>query len=342
MQTYRIRIKPCSAFGSRPMGDTLFGQLCWAVRNRYGEERLTELLAGYTEGHPFAVVSDALPADYLPRPALPGHWYAEVAGEDRKAVKKRAWLPIETLLAEPVQGWLAHCRPASEVPGSAPHVHPQPHNTLDRLTGTTGEGAFAPYAMSQLWYGKNTTVRLDVYVVLDEDRLTGDELKQVFADMGAFGFGRDASIGLGKFAFESVEPCTLPMQADANAWLTLAPCAPQGLDFDPARSFYQPFTRFGRHGDIGVHLGNPFKTPVLLAQTGAVFTLPPRGVSSPAIGPAGTEASSASGLPRLAAFVGQGLGGDGSLSKAIPETVQQGYAPVVGIRLPSSQPSSEG
>jgi CRISPR-associated protein Csm4 len=35
-----------------------------------------------------------------------------------------------------------------------------------------------------------------------------------------------------------------------------------------------------------------------------------------------------------ALFVGQGLGTNGTLSKAIPETVQQGYAPVVGIRLP--------
>jgi CRISPR-associated protein Csm4 len=34
-------------------------------------------------------------------------------------------------------------------------------------------------------------------------------------------------------------------------------------------------------------------------------------------------------------FVGQGLGGDGRLSRAIAETVHQGYAPVVGISLPA-------
>jgi CRISPR-associated protein Csm4 len=62
MTPYRIRIQPLSAFGTRPLGDTLFGQLCWAVRNRHGEERLDTLLDGYTQGQPFAVVSDAFPA----------------------------------------------------------------------------------------------------------------------------------------------------------------------------------------------------------------------------------------------------------------------------------------
>jgi CRISPR-associated protein Csm4 len=122
-----------------------------------------------------------------------------------------------------------------------------------------------------------------------------------------------------------VETFAWPRPTDANAYLTLAPCAPQGQGFDPERSFYQTFTRFGRHGDIGVHLGNPFKTPVLLAQTGAVFSPCPAGEG-----------------PGVRAFIGQGLGGNGLLSKAIQETVHQGYAPVVGIRLPSPQPSAAG
>lgn len=325
MQTYRVRITPRSAFGSRPLGDTLFGQLCWAVHNRHGKERLTELLTGYTEGQPWAVVSDALPAGHLPRPALPGHWFAELPGEDRKTVKKRAWFPLDRLASVPVEDWLGHCRPAAEVPGSVPHSHPQPHNTLNRLTGTTGEGQFAPYAISQLWYGTGTAdgvdVLLDVYVVLDEIRLDQDELAQLFEDIGTFGFGRDASIGLGKFQVVEVEAHAWPKQANANAWLTLAPCAPQNQGFESQCSFYQTFTRFGRHGDIGVHLpGGPFKTPILMAQTGAVFAEPSR------LGAAPTRF-----------FVGQGLGGGGSLSKAIPETVHQGYAPALGIRLPQGE-----
>ena len=137
-----------------------------------------------------------------------------------------------------------------------------------------------------------------------------------WVSMGATGFGRDASIGLGKFAVLEVVETGLTAQTDANAYLTLAPCAPQGCGFLPDASRYQPFTRFGRHGDIAVQSGQPFKTPVLLAAAGAVLK-PVRYVET--------------------CFVGQGLGGDGQLSRAIAETVHQGYAPVVGIYLPDGE-----
>jgi CRISPR-associated protein Csm4 len=324
MLTLKITITPLSAFGTLPKGDTFFGQLCWALRNHFGNERLRMLLEGYTEGKPFAVVSDAFPAGHLPRPVLPGHWFATVPDADRKDLKKRIWLPLE-FLPEPVENWLQHCRRESTLPGdpARARLEPQPHNAIDRRTGTTGEG-FPPYAMTQYWYDQwdkdrelRSEPRLDIYIVVDEERLSQADLRQMLNGIGDLGFGRDASIGLGKFRVEELGQVSLPSQPQAAAWLTLAPCAPQGLGLDSQRSFYQVFTRFGRHGDMAVHTGRPFKTPVLLAQTAAVLV--PKQYQE-------------------LAFVGRGLGGDGSLSKAIPETVHQGYAPVVGIRLPSLTP----
>lgn len=237
MRSYRARIIPKSAFGTKPMGDTLFGQLCWAVRNRFGETRLAELLDGYTQGGPFAVVSDAFPAGHLPRPALPGHWFHEVENADRKAVKKRTWLPIDQFHT-PVSQWLEHCLPANTIPGGEAAEHPQPHNTLNRHTGTTGEGQFAPYAMNQFWYGHSKEdeekaresrppVILDMYVVLDEVRLSAAELAELLADIGTMGFGRDASIGLGKYQLDALSPFELPMQDNADASLTLPRARPR-------------------------------------------------------------------------------------------------------------------
>ncbi len=188
---------------------------------------------------------------------------------------------------------------------------------------------FAPYTMEQYWYAKQGALRnngaflaetgsLDIYLVLDSTRFSIEELKTALSDIGHIGFGRDASIGLGRFDVDAIEEINLPSQSGANAWLTLGPCAPQGMPLDPRRSFYQVFTRFGRHGDIEVLRGNPFKTPVLLAASGAILT------------PAAFENRS---------FFGQGLGGDGSLSKTLPATVHQGYAPVIGVRLPATDES---
>jgi CRISPR-associated protein Csm4 len=319
MDAMHLRLRPGSAFGGPIKGDTLFGQLCWAARNRWGESRLAELLVGYTQGQPFAVCSDAFPVGHLPRPALPLHRYKPLAETDRKAVKRRRWVPLAAL-DRPVEEWLGHCRSDAEVAadlggesGRLVEVHAQHHNSIHRLTGTTGGAEFAPYTQEQHWFAAG--IDLHVYMLVDPSRLAAADAALLLTDVGRIGYGRDASIGLGKFDLVGApETSPLPTRATANACFTLAPCAPQGLGFSAAASHYELFTRFGRHGDVAVHTGHPFKAPVLLAQTGAVLAR--------------------SELP-AEPFLGQGLGGDGSLSKApgFEGTVQQGYAPWVGLNI---------
>jgi CRISPR-associated protein Csm4 len=331
MQSFCVILKPLSAFATQLKGDTLFGQLCWAIRNRFGEARLTELLAGYTGNRPFAVVSDVFPQGYLPLPKLPGSYYQSVENADRKAIKKLTWLP-EAAVRQPLGQWLQHAvNPAGAAStikppegaatvGATPtsrqkinslsQQRPQPRNTINRQTNTTGEDGFAPYSIEQEWFVPG--LRWDLYILLDTDRLSLEDCQQCLTDIGIFGFGKDASIGLGKFEVVDFQAKSLPAQSDANACLTLAPCAPQGLGFDSQNSFYQLFTRFGRHGDIAVHQeGKPFKNPLLLAQTAAVFTT----------------------NPPKSGVIGQGLGGNGELSKTLKTTVHQGYAPAIGIHL---------
>jgi CRISPR-associated protein Csm4 len=326
MDTLTLRLELRSPFGSPLLGDMLFGQLCWALRHRHGERHLQERLDGYVAGRPFAVVSDAMPVGYLPRPALPLSLFPEVPGADRKQVKKRVWLPLAAL-ERPMTEWLEHCQSEAELVAAcappeqanaplAPHpkaitvLHPQPHNSINRLTGTTGRGEFAPYTQMQRWSAEG--VALCLRLVFDAERISAETLTDLFNDIGTVGFGRDASIGLGKFEVEPMQ-VPWPSQSDPNTCLTLAPCAPQRQGCRADRSYYEVFTRFGRHGDQAVQLGNPFKTPVLMARAGALLT-PSRLPNDP--------------------ILGQGLGGDGRLSKVIPETVQQGYAPCVAVHLP--------
>ena len=331
MQHLPLSIEPRSAFATPLKGDTLFGQLCWVLRDRLGEDRLRELLQGYTEGRPFAVVSDALPERCWPRPVVPSEMFGDVDSTKRKAMKKRTWLRHADF-ARPVREWL-HCMVedpldpddglASGAPsatGTRPLVEHETRfrNSIDRRVGTTTDEGFAPYGMPQFHYREGT--RLDCHVVYDTERIDDEALLRAMTDIGGFGFGRDATVGLGRFAVEKRPPGdrdALPLsQDDATSWLTLAPVAPQGMGWKPDRCWYQPFTRFGRHGNAAVHFGNPFKTPILLADTGAVLT--PRNNHHDA-----------------PLFLGQGLGGaNRPLSLSIPETVHQGYAPVIGIRIP--------
>ncbi len=312
MNRYRITLELKSAFGTPLKGDTLFGQLCWTILNRYGEDRLQELLTDYS-AQPFAVCSDGFPNSYLPRPSLPVSYFDIPGDEDRKVVKKKRWIHLGELFKS-ISKWLVNAKPGSDLTGDD-NQREQPHNSINRLTGTTGENMFAPYSQSQIWYPSNA--KFDIYLLLDEARLPLSDAKTLFTDIGTFGYGRDASIGLGKFEHIDWTEWNFSVPEAANACLTLAPCAPQGLGLNGKNSYYNVFTRFGRHGDVGVHgQHGPFKAPVLLADTAAVFSPMPVGQN----------------------YIGQGLGGiEQPLSKTIPTTVHQGYAPYVPVHLPAQK-----
>ena len=315
MQTYRLTLRPLSALGTPLAGDTLLGQLCWTLHHQLGNQALTDMLQGYTEGRPFAVLSDAMPSGHLPLPSLPSSIWQATAGADRKVLKKKRWLPL-SVLREKLSNWQQLAVADAELGRAVERA--QPHNTINRHTGTTGTGMFAPYTMGQTWLAPGCL--LDVVVVLDEQRLSLEQLLAAFTYMGQHGYGRDASIGLGKFELVGDAAAVTwpqPVQGAPNAWLTLGACAPQGLGFCPVRSHWHSLTRFGRHGDVAVQSGQPFKRPLLLAKAASVFW--------------------PEELDPTRAFIGQGLGGASApVSLSMPQTIHQGYAPVVPLHLPAS------
>lgn len=309
MRSLKFCLRPLTAFGTPLAGDTLFGQLCWALAMRRGEAGLAALLEGYTEGRPYAVLSDAFPSGVLPKPTLPdaAAGLGETKASERKALRRRAWLPADGA-AQPLVQWLAT---AVDVAAGQTTVLTQ--NTINRLTNTTGRDAFAPRQVEQLCFADGAM--LDLYAVHDEARLSGEDLLGALQDIGAGGFGRDASAGLGKFEVVAAEDSALTPARPYRVAMALAPCAFDPAQVDPAHSYWLPLTRFGRHGNVAAlgGAGGPFKRPLMMARTGAVIAC-----------------RSASQAP----FHGSGLGGAGRpLSGVIPATVHQGFAPVVPLNL---------
>ena len=309
MQAYKLTLRPETAFGTPLVGDTLFGHICWGIVEQFGEAVLSKCLQGYTEQQPFLVVSDAFPAGYLPLPTLPSAYWEEGCETDRKKLKKRQWLPLAALQSEP-KLWQQQAKSNNDIQQNLVSEHSQPHNSLNRQTHTTSaSGQFAPYESEQIWYAVGSL--WEVYLLLDETRLNVADLQQVICNIGQSGYGRDASVGLGKFSITVWEKTDLFEQQHSSSVWALAPCCPQNQGFDAANSFYHIHTRFGRHGNVQATAGKPFKKPVLMAQTGAVF----------------------SGVLLDKPFIGQGVGG---VSVSQPQAVQQGYAPVLQFAIPNN------
>lgn len=314
MQWLRIRLFADSPFATPLRGDTLFGQLCWRIREAEGEPALTQLLDGYLEQQPFVVISDPFPADHLPRPQVPSYrlGFDKLDAKKRKEMKGKRWLPLAALTS-PLHQWAEHLRNNTEVliatgitTASLQHTEFQPHNSINRLTMTTGD-EFAPYSSEQHWL--HPELGLDIYILHDE-RISAETLITRLNEIGLLGYGKDATIGKGRFHVQPLSMPNLPDPAESQLLLTLAPCAPQGGEWHEETSFYSPMVRFGRHGTNLVIQGQPYKNPLFLADTAALL---------------------APHKPQYQPFVGMGLGGEGVISPAMPQTVHQGYAPVMGV-----------
>jgi CRISPR-associated protein Csm4 len=343
IKTYAITLKPQSAFGTSLKGDTILGHFCWqAVQDKsLLKNSFDHWIDLYLE-KPFALFSSAFPQIItankttfcLPRPAMPSQFSSTTSRkervEQRKKEKKKKWfLLAQDNFADDIQS----CETVndndlfdlyfSSLPANGQRAlrnvpvnqhspvitATQAHNSINRLTMTTGKG-FDPFSSDNFHYLPG--LELVVFAGIEDDALDVERLKTGMERIGQFGFGRDASIGLGRFEVGNIIELPWPELQKGQGCYTLSPCVPQSEMF--AEQFAIPFTRFGRHGGHLVLTGNPFKNPIIMADEGAVFFPHP------------------DQFPKQF-YVGQGLSG---LSLAEPRTVAQGYS----LFLPMSRRSS--
>jgi len=341
LKRYEIIIKPLSGFGTPLKGDTLFGHFCWQAAYDRGllEGGLERWIACYEE-RPFVVFSSAWPKVYdngewfyaLQRPSLPlARLFPEEAVNkrklmmDRKKNAARKWLlvPEDLRLSLRTGGYATdqdllplmdrkpldetRRRPHSKSRRALKKEFLQPHNTINRMTMTTGEGMFAPYVQSADVYYPG--VHLVLFILIDETATDITRVSEGIKRIGKLGFGKDASTGWGRFDLVRMEEKPFNDDDQVDACYTLGPAIPEKGVFRDV--FFIPFTRYGRHGDVMAKSGNPFKNPVIMADEGAVFIPEKKDVfTKPYLG-------------RPARNV----------SKTMSETVVQGYAPYLPFKL---------
>ena len=340
MKFHEIIIRPLSGFGTSLKGDTLFGHFCWQVAYNPSliEGGLEQALSVYDHS-PFAIFSSVFPifkkekTYYIfKRPEIPLSWMFPMDESSReehykniKAYKMQKWMLLDSgmiidlansrflndrqLFEEAVSVTTAETWKIMEGTGVSNFIShfSQPHNTINRLTQTTGAGDFAPYAKENFFYYPEAELAL--FVLLDENMIHIDRIIEGLKNIGRFGFGRDASIGLGRFEICKSNEIKIPDNGDANACYSLAPCVPEKDRFE--KIYFSPFIRYGKHGDRLANADNPFKNPVIMADEAAVLIPKNRSIfDKPYIGRAVT-----------------------GVSKAEPGSIVQGYTPYLPLRL---------
>lgn len=253
MKLYKTTITPTSNFATTLKGDTLFGQMCWAIRYKYGEKRLAKLLKDY-ENKPFLIVSDGFASGYLPKPSLPSILLGENSDE-KKINRKKIWLTLEDLH----NGNFLNAKTDAEI-NNSDFSNTVVKNSINYKTFTTEGNGFDPYGEDEYSISSK-----DIYFLIDED-FSLDELKECFQLLSKMGYGKNTTIGKGRFEFSEFE--AIDVKTNSSVFMTLSPSSINNINCK--NSYYEPFTRFGKHG-ANLANKNPFKKPLLLADSGAVI-----------------------------------------------------------------------
>lgn len=273
MDFYLVKLRLDSPLATPLHSGTLFGHLCWALRELEGEQELVRFLERLPQ-EPF-LISDGFPAGWLPRPLLtpfraspPGdpearRRFFDTAKKRRKAV----YMPVEDFLRLRTDLSARALEEVSSEPDGLVDFRRReslPHNQIDRRCGhTLEEGGL--FFLEEFWPRPDCLER-DVYV---RCALSRDRLAELFRHVGRCGYGRDATWGRGRFTVLSVdrpEPSLFAYRGNRMLSLSHGSLSPNMRE-----PRYRVECHLGRLGNFWARTENPFKRPLLLLKPGATF-----------------------------------------------------------------------
>ncbi|MCX5977790.1 MAG: type III-A CRISPR-associated RAMP protein Csm4 [Coprothermobacterota bacterium] len=280
MRTFRVRLHLSATFLTPFDADTLFGGICWIIRQHDGEEELTKFLQSYQEEPPL-ILSNGFPGDLLPRPLLPiekvaggSREEALARGEEGKRWRSLRYLPIDAFLSlaagnavDPQELWQECQRSACQRPFRTFSIL---HNQVDRSSGTTsGEGEL----FEQTEFALDPSIGFISVYVRASSSWEG-KLESLFRLLGQTGLGKRKSTGKGSFSVLAVDEETrFETTSKANAFIALSNFIP--APHDPINGSYRLGVKYGKLGEDYASSTNPFKRPLLMLQAGAVFQSEP-------------------------------------------------------------------
>jgi len=265
MQSLKITIKFESPVGSELQSDTIFGQFAWEFRYIFGENKLKEVLVDF-ENSPFIVFSDGFPEGAIAMPFVKPQKYDTIKakfGDEyytrMKNIKKARYVRLDDSWLNSKVDLFSLERFILDKSVFENFVGIK--NSVNRISNTTEQGLYTTQE-------KFFMVNVDIYAKYDEKKIQKKDIKQIFDSIGKFGFGKDKSVGKGRFRVVKYEDSPKILEKkDRKTFISLSsgvPCT------DCEILFGKTFTKFGKHGGDLI-FGNPFKNPAILFKSGSIF-----------------------------------------------------------------------
>ena len=279
----RVYLKPHSTYRTVLHSDTLFGCVCWAIREVFSEAKLEELLAQFASGNPPFQISSAFPfrdnesdgrTHFYPRPMLMPTQF-EIPkdvdeAEKQKRFRKAKWITEETLSKFASGVWNETDYYASntwDAEGPEEMTLEVQHNTIDRLSGgTTPSGnlySLTEYAISDG----------GLFFLMDGE---ADVVEGAFGFLEHFGIGGDSSLGKGQFEIEVIDADLPAAPEGADRFMTLSLYAPREAEMATVRSdgaWYNLVVRKGKVGGPFLRVDDFWKKSLTMFAEGSTFPM---------------------------------------------------------------------
>jgi CRISPR-associated protein Csm4 len=275
MKTYLIELSVPSGFVTPWHADTLFGHLCWAAERGHGFENFkgaAGFIDLYRRGSPPVILSDGFPGDLLPAPVNLRNLFLpedsaklDMAGyASLKRIKKAEYLTREQF-SNYQRGEFFDFAPIKNKP-----IVKQPalHNQISRLTNKTGDSG-SLFELEEQYVSQGV---ISVYAKVEEGM--EKDVRDLFEQVAASGFGAKKSTGKGAFTVRGFEPfagfdLSLLEGTAPNGFISLSHVVP--AKDDPVNGAYRTTVKYGKLGEEKTFCGNPFKKPLVMLKPGAVF-----------------------------------------------------------------------
>lgn len=289
-----VYLEPIASFHDSLRSDTLWGLMCWGIRNVCSEKMLLDFLAAYGDPAGGVKVSSAFPYNAVgsgkellfPKPfgkpasilsAAGKSTRAELTG-DYKRIKD--YKGISFLSQSDFFRFLSGNLSEQELFDSAAELaalkprfrkHERIHNTIDRISGGTPQQGGL--------YTREVTYAIDsgLFFLMDGDPVWLSVLEGALRFLSHFGFGGDASTGKNHFRV-TIEDFVPPQVQNPNGFVTLSLYIPQPHEVtlfraNPDFVWYEIAHRKGKFGGRFIQAARFWTDTVFAFAEGSVFPL---------------------------------------------------------------------
>jgi CRISPR-associated protein Csm4 len=287
MKIFALTIKQESGLLTELQSDTIYGHFCWRLKERLGDDKLTEFISLYKNKKPAFTLSDGLlqvsgvirfPRPYIfKKPEL-----KETKSEKilefvkRKTNKERDYLSFSELNSFLVSNDIKieenndgerkkkeRKRKVSFI-REALRVSVQ----IDRNTFGSSEGRLFSYNPK---YTRDDVSYVVLIKVIDGSTYKSFECENILKDVFNVGYGKKKSSGYGQFEVGDIsEFQSFDEPSNANAFMVLGNYLPDELD-NITPIGYDLNIKYGKLGEKFSGSDNPFKNPIAFLTAGSCF-----------------------------------------------------------------------